>query len=264
MSPPRLPVVAILAASFAFAFDRAGWRATVRLAWPALIVYAGLSAYEAANPPPDDTAFGSLEAVPWSAFALPFVTAAAMRVRAFGAGARLSLARRFSLGAWALAWNLLLGAGLALVALLALALLVAALALFPSEMRDALLVPLRAAPVATMLLGGAAAFGLVVAFVRLYLIIPAATADRAVGLRGAWALGRGNGLRLLTLALAVTGAADLAIGAAADAAALAFGSAALNTALYNALALVVNQWAAAAWSDAHRALDADEAADGMG
>lgn len=263
----RLPVFAILKSSLAFAFDRAAWGATLRLAWVPLIVYAGLSLYEALNPPPQDAAFGSLEAVPWSAFALPFILAAAMRVRAFGVEARLSSARLLSLGGWALVWSVVLGAGFALVGLLIAAFGVAALALLPEAARAALLAPLRASPAAAATIAIVPAaiilLCLTIAFFRLYLIIPAAAADRAVNFRGAWALGRGNTWRLLGLAFIFLGGGEAVIGTAAETAAQIFQSAVVNTLLYNALALLTNQWAAASWIDIHRALS-EEASEPAG
>lgn len=252
---PSLPVFAVLRSSLAFAFAPSGWAGTLRLAWPALLAYAALTAYEALNPWPEAAGFGTLAAVPWSAFALPFLTAAAMRVRVFGPQATLSFARWLSLSLWVLVWSLLLGFALAIAGLAALMLPVAVLAGLPEPVQVMLLAPLRQSPAAAgglaLAILGVLALGLLLAFVRLYLIVPAAAADCACGVRGAWARGRRNGWPLLALATIVMVLADLAVGAAADQAALAVESGVLNVVLYNGAALVVNQWAAAMWSEAH-------------
>jgi hypothetical protein len=266
----RLPVRAVISSAFAFARDSAAWRATLRAAWPALLLYAGLSLWEAANPPSPEAAFGSIEAIPWSGFALAGMTAAAMRVRAFGPGARVSTARWLSLSLWVLAWSALLGAGLALLGAAMLGASLGLVAALPEATRAAFLAPFQQSPALAagfaIAVLGAIGIGLVVAFLRLYLIVPAAAADRAVAPRGAWALSRGGVWALLAVFAATGLTPDLAAQLLAD------GAAALvpqeraaffvSTLAYNALALVANQIAAAGWAGAFLALDtADEATD---
>lgn len=259
----RLPVRALIRSAFAFALDRAGWRETLRLGWPALLLYGGLSLWEAMHPPEDAT--GPLGAIAWSAFALTGLTAAALRAHGGRAG-ETGWRRWLSLSLWVLVWSLLLGAGLGLLGAGAVAAVLGLIAALPEAAREGFLAPFRASPAlaagAALALGLGIACALIAGFVRLYLIVPAAAADRAVSWRGAWRIGRGETGRLLLVFLVTVILIDLAANAAASAISALVerggGEAAartgflLATLVYNGLALVANQIAAAGWGGAHR------------